>query len=470
MSGEEPAPQMAPVKSPQMISTIKLPMLKKGEYTLWSMRMEQYLTNTNYGLWQVIMNGKKERKAKSALLLVIPDEYQLRFNGIKDAKTLWAIIKSRFGGNVESKKMQKNVLKQQFKNLLCKSEISKSSTFIMKQHSFDYEKQRGNVVLLCRRHNSINKVNMPIGSSAAEAIAFKDMLFVIITNDLSYHSLLISQVGLTRSQIALTIKTGLRYGDQLNENGSSGSELFNSVFGSRSSDEDDNQTNDRFKKDNEYHAVPPPLNGNYIPPLADLSFARLDDSIYRLTANKTSARLVVVIIDRLARNETVKTDKQAVKPRMVTQSPKLRTVKENGVTAVKASASCVWRPKKTDLNNGSKDNSGSRISKRQSDAVRKEFEAQCNSQEKITRASSANSFNTVSTPKTFSPVGPSSGPSFIPFGGSSPIDAANLPHDPLMPELEDTAEIQSTGIFGNAYDDHDLETLNTPYADQSVVA
>ncbi|GJY22149.1 putative ribonuclease H-like domain-containing protein [Tanacetum coccineum] len=117
---------------------------------------------------------------------------------------------------------------------------------------------------------------------------------------------------------------------------------------------------------------------------------------------------------------------------------------------------------------------------KQSDVVRKEFEAQCDSQllqEKITRASSTNSFNTVSTPvntasasRTFSPVGPSSGPSFVPFGGSFPIDVANLPHDPLMPELEDTAEIRSTGIFGNAYDDHDLETLNTPYADQSVGA
>ncbi|GKD02614.1 hypothetical protein Tco_1177588 [Tanacetum coccineum] len=114
---------------------------------------------------------------------------------------------------------------------------------------------------------------------------------------------------------------------------------------------------------------------------------------------------------------------------------------------------------------------------KQSDAVRKEFEAQCNSQEKITRASSTNSFNTVSTPvntasasKTFSPVGPPSGPSSVPFGGSFPIDVSNLPHDPLMPELEDTTEIQSTGIFGNAYDDHDLETLNTPYADQSVGA
>ncbi|GKB53880.1 putative ribonuclease H-like domain-containing protein [Tanacetum coccineum] len=95
--------------------------------------------------------------------------------------------------------------------------------------------------------------------------------------------------------------------------------------------------------------------------------------------------------------------------------------------------------------------------------------------EKITRVSSTNSFNTVSTPvntasasRTFSPVGPSSGPSFVPFGGSFPIDVANLPHDPLMLELEDTADIRSTGIFGNACDDHDLENLNTPYADKSV--
>ncbi|GJU27021.1 putative ribonuclease H-like domain-containing protein [Tanacetum coccineum] len=116
----------------------------------------------------------------------------------------------------------------------------------------------------------------------------------------------------------------------------------------------------------------------------------------------------------------------------------------------------------------------------QSNVVKKEYEAQCDSQllqEKITRASSTNSFNTVSTPvntasisRTFSHVRPSSGPSFVPFGRSFPIHVANLSHDPLMPELEDTAEIRSTGIFGNAYDDHDLETLNTPYADQSVGA
>ncbi|GKA89984.1 ribonuclease H-like domain-containing protein [Tanacetum coccineum] len=65
---------------------------------------------------QALLARQRERKAKSILLLAIPDEYQLRFHAIKDAKTLWAAIKSRFGGNVESKKMQKNVLKQQFEN------------------------------------------------------------------------------------------------------------------------------------------------------------------------------------------------------------------------------------------------------------------------------------------------------------------------------------------------------------------
>ncbi|GJT02802.1 hypothetical protein Tco_0823971 [Tanacetum coccineum] len=174
---------------------------------------------------------------------------------------------------------------------------------------------------------------------------------------------------LINSQLSTKDKTGLGYGDQLNE---SDSEVINSVFDSRSSDGDDNQTNDRFKKGNEYHAVPPPLTGNYIPPLADLSFARLDDSVYRPTANKTSASVSQVetsntppsntsvemprvesvrpsrgIIEdwvsdddedifqsndvqtrvkpsfkkiefTKARNKPVKSDKQAVKPRMVT--------------------------------------------------------------------------------------------------------------------------------------------------------
>ncbi|GJR97700.1 ribonuclease H-like domain-containing protein [Tanacetum coccineum] len=50
------------------------------------------------------------------MLLAIPDEYLLKFHHVVDAKSLWEAIKSRFGGNKESKKMQKNVLKHQFEN------------------------------------------------------------------------------------------------------------------------------------------------------------------------------------------------------------------------------------------------------------------------------------------------------------------------------------------------------------------
>nr|GEW92935.1 hypothetical protein [Tanacetum cinerariifolium] len=92
----------------------------------------------------------------------------------------------------------------------------------------------------------------------------------------------------SQSQLSAKDKTGLGYKDQLSDNDS---EVLPSVFVSRSSDGDDNPTNDRFKKDDGYHAIPPLLIGNYMPQLADLSFARLDDSVYRPTTNKANASI-----------------------------------------------------------------------------------------------------------------------------------------------------------------------------------
>nr|GEW61607.1 ribonuclease H-like domain, reverse transcriptase, RNA-dependent DNA polymerase [Tanacetum cinerariifolium] len=48
--------------------------------------------------------------------IAIPDEHLLKFYGIKDVKTLWEAIKTRFGCNKESKKMQKTILKKQYEN------------------------------------------------------------------------------------------------------------------------------------------------------------------------------------------------------------------------------------------------------------------------------------------------------------------------------------------------------------------
>nr|GEY64773.1 ribonuclease H-like domain-containing protein [Tanacetum cinerariifolium] len=55
-------------------------------------------------------------------MLAIPDEHLLKFHTYKDAKSLWKAIKNRFGGNKESKKMQKTILKQNYKNFAAKSQ------------------------------------------------------------------------------------------------------------------------------------------------------------------------------------------------------------------------------------------------------------------------------------------------------------------------------------------------------------
>nr|GEV57532.1 hypothetical protein [Tanacetum cinerariifolium] len=59
---------------------------------------------------------KNELKARCTLLMALPDKHQLRFNSYKDAKTLMEAIEKRFGGNTETKKVQKTILKQQFEN------------------------------------------------------------------------------------------------------------------------------------------------------------------------------------------------------------------------------------------------------------------------------------------------------------------------------------------------------------------
>ncbi|GJS74661.1 hypothetical protein Tco_0707502 [Tanacetum coccineum] len=94
-------------------SEMAFELLRFTRSQLQNMRVEQYLTHTNYALLEVIVNGdapivasastkgpippktakqkiarKNELKAKSTMLLAIPDEHLLKFHGIKDAKSL----------------------------------------------------------------------------------------------------------------------------------------------------------------------------------------------------------------------------------------------------------------------------------------------------------------------------------------------------------------------------------------------
>ncbi|GKE95161.1 hypothetical protein Tco_1580016 [Tanacetum coccineum] len=135
--------------------TARLPILNLGDYDLWLMRIEQYFLMTDYSLWKVVKNGNKvlkkivenveqvyeptsakeklerrnEIKARATLLMALPNKDQMKFHSYQDEKLLMAEIEKMYGGNKESKKVQKTLLKQQYKNFAALSLEKLDQTF-----------------------------------------------------------------------------------------------------------------------------------------------------------------------------------------------------------------------------------------------------------------------------------------------------------------------------------------------------
>ncbi|GJY54707.1 hypothetical protein Tco_0446371 [Tanacetum coccineum] len=87
------------LETAQTTTTTKLSILKQGP-----------VTNEEKA------QKKNDVKARSILLMTLPNEHLMSFNQYKDAKTLFAAIQTRFGGNEATKKTQKTLLKQMYKN------------------------------------------------------------------------------------------------------------------------------------------------------------------------------------------------------------------------------------------------------------------------------------------------------------------------------------------------------------------
>ncbi|GJY58666.1 hypothetical protein Tco_0458558 [Tanacetum coccineum] len=456
------------------------------------MRIEQYLTHTDYALWEVIVNGdapaiasasagtegpippktaeqklarKNKLKAKSTLLLAIPDEHLLKFHGIKYAKNFWEAIKARFGGNKESKKMQKTILKQQYDNFAASRSKVLDKTYdrfqkiirqleihgeVISQEDANLKLLRSlpsawnNIALIMRNKSDLETLSMDdlynnlkvyeyeikgqsSSSSNSQNVAFvssentsstnetvntayevstassqgqasssnyaDDVMFSIFANQsnsgYAYHegeeilkedmkesefqwalrnqgnrngdaprrnapvdtfttnALVVQngidsevhtyskdclksyktlqkqydqqrealnksnleiigyQIGLESLEARIVVhekneavykediaflnakdKAGLGYDSQMNE-----SEVVHSVFDSRESNVDNSLVNDRFKIGEGFHAVPPPYTRNYMPIRPNLSFAGLDDSVYKTKVSETKTSI-----------------------------------------------------------------------------------------------------------------------------------------------------------------------------------
>nr|GEX16560.1 hypothetical protein [Tanacetum cinerariifolium] len=147
----------------------KIPVLDTRKFKQWQFRIQQYLQHEHYALWEVIEFGdsyvvpesypsttttdttsgeigtksrrtvtltaedtqrkKNDVKARTTLLLSLPDKHQLRFSKYKTARELWATILKTFGGNEATKKTKKNLLKQQYGNFKAKGSETLEQTF-----------------------------------------------------------------------------------------------------------------------------------------------------------------------------------------------------------------------------------------------------------------------------------------------------------------------------------------------------
>ncbi|GJS70653.1 putative ribonuclease H-like domain-containing protein [Tanacetum coccineum] len=120
----------------------KFPYLEKDKYEIWAMKMEYWIQNADHNLWRIVQQGnspkrlgkdakgntivhppvsldehvavQRENKVRTLLLQALPEDHMPDFHHYDDARDIWIAVKARFGGNEESKKMRKTMLKQQF--------------------------------------------------------------------------------------------------------------------------------------------------------------------------------------------------------------------------------------------------------------------------------------------------------------------------------------------------------------------
>ncbi|GJU01313.1 hypothetical protein Tco_1111651 [Tanacetum coccineum] len=109
-------------ESTQSNTTAKLPILKLENGTSVTKMLVLVTAEEK-------TNKKNDVKARSLLLMALPNEHQHTFSQYNDAKTMFAAIKTRFGGNEATKKTQKILLDQQYENFSASSTESLDSIF-----------------------------------------------------------------------------------------------------------------------------------------------------------------------------------------------------------------------------------------------------------------------------------------------------------------------------------------------------
>ncbi|GJZ32881.1 putative ribonuclease H-like domain-containing protein [Tanacetum coccineum] len=308
--------QLTPITT--TISNIKLPILKKEEYDIWAMEMEHYLEYIDNDVWKVKKKNKKknsngnskkekstwkkdgvvrilppvsaaeihvvekERKARTILLMAIPKEHLRRFHGMDDAKEIWEAIRTRFGGNANSKKMQKAVLKQQFEAFTISSSEGLEKGFMNSSNNFAPPPQQleahGTEVSTEDANHKFLRSLPPAWSNLAMTMRTKPDVDTLSIDDL-YNNLRVFEQELTSTSKSSASAQNVAFVSHSKSNTNkvkSGHTGAYSTCTPTSSNNFQEREDSRFSKTDNFKGVPHPLTGDYTPKPQE----EIDDSLY----------------------------------------------------------------------------------------------------------------------------------------------------------------------------------------------
>ncbi|GJU81729.1 hypothetical protein Tco_1284094 [Tanacetum coccineum] len=234
-------------------------LFSKGEYDIWAMENGALFGPYRLSnLGEEIVARERERKARTALLMALPEDHLAKFHKMTDAKEMWDAIKLDMVDNDES----------------LPSAWSQVSLIMRTKPGVD-------TLSFDDLYNNLRVFESDIkGSTASSSSSSQNVAFVLDTQTLSS----MDHVGFEQSD-DMTLKiNGLEMASAcLNENEkvlqknaqtqtqrydgilSYKNEVLQSVFMNMDSDKEDNTLYDRFVTSDGMHAVPPPMTGNYMP-------------------------------------------------------------------------------------------------------------------------------------------------------------------------------------------------------------
>ncbi|GJS33041.1 ribonuclease H-like domain-containing protein [Tanacetum coccineum] len=116
-------------------------------------------------------------------MMGIPNEHQLKFNSIKDAKQLLEAVEKRFGGNATTKKTQRNLLKHQYENFTGPSSEILDQTFERLQKLASQNKADLDIMSMDDLYNNLKVYKPEVRGMSRSSSTTQNMAFVSSSNN-----------------------------------------------------------------------------------------------------------------------------------------------------------------------------------------------------------------------------------------------------------------------------------------------